>query len=86
MAASNSSRSERFESRVFHHDVLRVLEEGLFNAGIAQEVQHLDDRDPDTFRASLHEKPYVRCEGWTYLEDFERLKHMTNSFGDLQAS
>jgi hypothetical protein len=88
-SSSGTKRTHsRLESRIFHHDLLRTLEDSLFAAGVAQDFNASLDSDDaptriDALRERLDAQPYVRCEGWVYLEDFARLREITGKFNEL---
>jgi hypothetical protein len=87
-SSSTEHRRSRFESRIFHHDLLRILEDTLFEAGVAQDVNDgLDssatEAQVDALREGFTSRPYLRCEGAVFLEDFARLKEITQKFNEL---
>lgn len=79
-------REARSESRVSHHDLLEILEQSLFALAVAIDVNEhgppLADGELDHLRDDMKERPYVRAEGWTFLEDFARLLIFAETFPD----
>jgi hypothetical protein len=83
---TSSERSEVIESRVLHHALLLQIEDALFDLEAAVD---LDASVPapgtaDEARALLDDASYVRAEGWSVIEDYDRISMIAGEFPALQ--
>jgi hypothetical protein len=85
-----STESERrLESvrRVLHHDLAVKLEEHLFAAGVAVDLNEARRQKSEAeLRDLLGAAAYIRVEGYATIEDYERLKLVAGRFNDLQTA
>ena len=80
-------KSERFvETRVMHHDLFNTVESLLFDKAFAIDVNKtLSSSDIISGKAhSLFKKAfYVRATGWAVIEDYEKMKFISQRHGDI---
>ncbi len=83
----STDKTSQLEVRVLHHDLLGRLEDYLEDKGLLTELHGggATSADPDSVRESLSESPYVRAEGWSVIEDYEKLSAISGQFNDLIA-
>ncbi len=82
-----SEKTSRLESRVLHHDLLVRLEDGLFEHGMAVDINSVPAESELTaqqIRSHLVTAPYLRAEGWSVIEDYERIKKIAADFPAIQ--
>ncbi len=82
----SSESTSRLESKVVHHDLLIRLEQYLFDARLATDLN--DVLDPSTssaepIRDALAGFSSVRAEGWAVFEDYERIKRISERFNSV---
>lgn len=82
-----SEKTSRLESRVLHHDLLARVEDALFEHGMAVDINvALAESEVTTqqIRSLLVTAPYLRAEGWSVIEDYERIKKIAADLPAIQ--
>ncbi len=74
------------ETHVMHHDLFNRMEELLFTEKLAIDINV--DLEPEKFangEASLllSQSHYVRCTGWSLMEDYEKIKGIAERHNDV---
>jgi hypothetical protein len=78
----SQEKTSQLETKTLHHDLLVKLENELQSAGVLIDFDNhqIDVNDLDQIRNTIKNYDYVKAEGWTTIEDYERLKILqTNS-------
>lgn len=77
------------ESRTMHHDLLDRLEQGLFQRGVAIDLNDAaelkQDLAPDDLRSIIDGASYIRAEGWAAIDDYRQVEAMLNSLNRLMS-
>lgn len=72
------------ETKVLHHDLLNRLETRLTEFELVANLNNnLNPESVDEIRNTISAKPYVLAEGWSTVEDYQRLENLTEQFNDL---
>jgi len=72
------------ETKVLHHDLLNRLELKLRDLGLLVELnEEFNPNSVESIRGKIDNKPYVLSEGWTYIEDYNRLENITSKFNEF---
>ena len=81
----SGERAARTESRVLHHALLADVEQSLFAAGAAADVnlKASDVGFAEGVRDSIADYAYLRARGRAAFEDFVRLRAVAERFNDL---
>jgi hypothetical protein len=82
----SSRQTARTEALLPHHALVRDTEVSLFKLGIACDVNSAFPQEPTTvedIHGVLASHPYVRCTGPSYLEDYDRMRLLTEKFPEL---
>jgi len=79
----STEKKAQIETKILHHDLLVKVEDFLFSAGVAHDLNSEKPTDYDHVREALAEVRYVRVEGWAAIEDYARLVKLTERFHDL---
>jgi hypothetical protein len=82
-----SDRTTELETLVLHHDLLLRVESALFDLEVAADVNSLiadvDAPTVEAVRERVSNFSYLRVEGRTAFEDYERLKKIADNFNTL---
>ncbi len=80
-----SEKTSQIESKIVHHDVLARIEEALFGADMAVDVNKsaVSAQNYDTIRSAVSERSYIRVEGWAAVEDYRRVTAFADKFKTL---
>jgi hypothetical protein len=80
----DSVKRTLLETKVLHHDLLMRLEDVLFSAGFATDINELGSGSSvEEARARFSQTAYLRARGWAAIEDFDRIVEMTRHFNEL---
>lgn len=82
-----SEKTSQLESRVLHHDLLARVEDALFERGLAVDVNSTVaelELTAQQIRSHLVTASYLRAEGWSVIEDYERIKKIAADFPAIQ--
>jgi hypothetical protein len=74
------------ESRVLHHDLFSRIEQQLFEGGYAVDISQeitAESVGSGAAHERLHEAVYVRVEGWSVIEDYERMKNIATRYNRI---
>jgi hypothetical protein len=73
------------QSKTLHHDVLNRVERRLEKAGLVTDLSTLpkSESSPETIRAALGDRPYLRAEGWSVIEDYRRILAISTRFNEI---
>jgi hypothetical protein len=74
------------ETKKLHHDILNRIESQLTHAqlvvDLTSEVEK-DETSPDHIREIIGSKPYVKAQGWSVIEDYQRILSITSRLNDI---
>jgi hypothetical protein len=72
-------------SKTLHHDVLNRVEKTLEKARLVTDLSSLpaDEWSPDVIRESLEDRPYLRAQGWSVIEDYKKMLGTMTNFNPL---
>ena len=77
-------KSSQITTRLLHHDLLGKLDEYLFEQGFGTDLSELPSScSLETVHSRVRSAAYVRAEGWSILEDFDRLKKISGQHNRL---
>ena len=73
------------QSKTLHHNVLNHVESRLDENGLVTDLSSVsaDESSPETIRAALGDRPYVRAEGWSVIEDYRRILAISSKFNEI---
>jgi hypothetical protein len=74
------------QSKTLHHDVLNRVEERLVAAKLVTDLSALEPSNqssPEEVRAALGDRPYLRAEGWSVIEDYRRILAISSRFNEV---
>jgi hypothetical protein len=73
------------QSKTLHHDVLNRVEQRLEKAGLVTDLSTLpsSESSPEVIRAALGDRPYLRAEGWSVIEDYRRILAISTRFNEI---
>jgi hypothetical protein len=74
------------QSKTLHHDVLNHVEQRLAAASLVTDLSALEPRNqssPEGIRAALGDRPYLRAEGWSVIEDYQRILAISSRFNEV---
>lgn len=73
------------QSKTLHHDVLTRVEKRLEESGLVTDLSLVppDESSAETIRAALDDRPYVRAEGWSVIEDYRRILAISSRFNEI---
>lgn len=86
LGEAGGERTGRVETRILHHALLSRLEDALSGESLLIDLnRELDEDvdDPALIRDTIKRTPYLLAEGWSVIEDFERLKKRVEHFNPL---
>lgn len=76
------------ESKTLHHDVLNRIEERLIQAGLVTDLSEAvnpSESSAETIRDAIGNRPYLRAEGHSVVEDYRRIVAISEKFNELVA-
>lgn len=74
------------ENKILHHDLLNRVDALLSNADLVVDLNAAirnDETSPAVVRATIGEKPYIKAQGWSVIEDYQRIMTIAGKFGEL---
>lgn len=74
------------QSKTLHHDVLNRVEDSLVTAGLVTDLSGLQPRNessPEVIRMAVGDRPYLRAEGWSVIEDYRRILAISTRFNEV---
>lgn len=87
IGGDEKSRSLRTETIEIYHELLNEVELALYDASILTDLNETFERGNKTFNEFLSDVPnftYVKANGWSIFEDFERFKRIMTNFNEIQ--
>lgn len=79
-------KSISLENKILHHSIFKRLESLLFDNNLALNINNdlkIEDIKTNKSFELLKHNYYVLCEGWSYIEDYRRIKNIADRFNDL---
>jgi hypothetical protein len=76
------------QSKTLHHDLLNRVEKRLLQAGLVTdlgEVVKAGETRPEAIRTAIGDRPYLRAEGASFLEDYRRIVAIAAKFNEVIA-
>jgi hypothetical protein len=73
-------------SRTLHHDVLNRVERALADSGLVADLTSEPARtesSPQKIRSVIGKRPYLRAEGASVIEDYQRMLAISEKFNDF---
>jgi hypothetical protein len=70
-----------FETKKLHHDILNRIETQLTQAELVVDLTsslEKDENSADRIREVIGDKPYVKAQGWSVIEDYQRIMSITS--------
>lgn len=86
LGAGQQKKNAIFETKKLHHDILNRIESQLTQAKLVVDLTTEIDKgeiSPDHIREIIGNKPYVKAEGWSVIEDYQRILSITNHLNDI---
>jgi len=79
-------KSTTLESKVLHHDLLNLVEEGLSKSGLVVDLgagppAHVSTAQ--TIRDEIGDRPYLKAHGLGVIEDYESMLSTLEQFNDV---
>ena len=74
------------QSKTLHHDVLNRIEVRLDAAKLVTDLSNVEpsvQSSPEKIRAALGDRPYLRAEGWSVIEDYRRILAISSRFNEV---
>jgi hypothetical protein len=73
------------QSKILHHDVLIRVETRLEQSGLVSDLSSLPPQESsaEQIRASFADRPYLRAEGLSVIEDYRRILAISSRFNDI---
>lgn len=74
------------ETKKLHHDILNRIESQLTQAKLVVDLSsevNKDEKSPDLIREVIGNKPYVKAQGWSVIEDYQRILSITNRLNSI---
>ena len=74
------------QSKTLHHEVLNLVESRLAKAGLVADLSELvpmNESSPEAVRAALINRPYLRAEGWSVVEDYQRIESICAKVNEI---
>jgi hypothetical protein len=84
--ADKQKKQSIFETKKLHHDVLNRIESQLSQADLVVDLTsslEKDETSPDRIREVIGNKPYIKAQGWSVIEDYQRIMSIINRLNDL---
>jgi len=75
------------QSKTLHHDVLNRVERKLEEVGLVTDLSLLSSNEssPEAIRAAFADRPYLRADGWSVIEDYRRILAISSRFNEVIA-
>jgi hypothetical protein len=77
------------QSRTLHHDVLNSVEHRLVTTGLVTDlssaVQPRNESSAEKIRVAIGDRPYLRAEGSSVIEDYRRIVAISAKFNEVVA-
>jgi len=86
IGGSGADKKTVLESKLLHHDLLNLLEESLTGLELAIDLNRMlpdTESSADSIREAIGAKPYVIAQGYSAIEDYHRIRALTDSFTPL---
>lgn len=75
------------ETRILHHDLLNRIENYLSSSGLIINLNDsfIDEEiaSPEIIRSAIGNKPFIIAQGWSVIEDYQRILSISDRFNDL---
>jgi hypothetical protein len=74
------------ESALLYRDLLETIESGLASHSLLADINELvpsNETNSRTVRSALGDTPYVRAEGWSTIEDYQRILSIADHFNEI---
>lgn len=74
------------ETKKLHHDILNRIESHLSQAQLVVDLSsevNKDENSPDHIREVIGDKPYIKTQGWSVIEDYQRILSITNRLNSI---
>lgn len=84
--ADYGEKRSTLESRVLHHDLLSEVEAELERKGLVSDLLSPSPGNvlsPESIRARIGKRPYLRAEGPSVIEDYRRILSIAAKFNDI---
>jgi len=75
------------EKITLYHEMLNALEKELINSNILTDINEAFQKGGKSFNNYMKEIPnmsFIKANGWSVFEDFERFKRIFSNFNDVQ--
>jgi hypothetical protein len=82
----DSERKTILESKILHHDLLNRLEDQLAAFDLVADLTTSiteGDLTAGRIREAIGDKPYVRANGWSVIEDYRRMASVAAKFNQI---
>jgi hypothetical protein len=79
-------KKSTLQSKTLHHDLLNRVEGRLLEAGLVTDLSEavdLGESSATNIRAAIAERPYLRAEGNSVLEDYKRILAISEKFNEI---
>jgi hypothetical protein len=78
-------KKSTLKSRTLHHDLLNRVEARLQGGGLVSDLSEMDHlvASAAEIRAAIGERPYLRAEGSSVIEDYRRILAISEKFNDI---
>lgn len=79
-------KTSTLKSKTLHHDLLIRVEKNLFEAGLVADLStqvEPDQTSSTVIRAAIGDRPYLRAEGNSVLEDYRRIVAISEQFNEI---
>lgn len=81
-----SEKTSVIETKILHHDLLNRVEAFLLNARLVVDLDKAvskDETSPEAIRLAIGEKPYIKAQGWSVIEDYKRILNIAEKFPEI---
>jgi hypothetical protein len=84
--ADRQKKHSIFETKKLHHDILNRIETQLTQAELVVDLTsslEKDENSADRIREVIGDKPYVKAQGWSVIEDYQRIMSITSRLNEI---
>lgn len=86
LGAENQNRQSIFETKKLHHDIFNRIETQLTQAKMVVDLLPLLEKSeisPDNIREVIGNKPFIKAQGWSVIEDYQRIMSITSRMNEI---
>lgn len=86
LGLEKQNRQSIFETKKLHHDILNRIETQLTQAELVVDLTsqlEKGENSPDHIREVIGNKPFIKAQGWSVIEDYQRIMSITSRMNEI---